>query len=356
MKQIGRYIVVALLCLHVSNMQSTTYGSYSTPSREAKPPALNDGDSLIGFAVFYQGFALSGSSVSVTWDCYYPVGGDISLNGGNLLLNEDFILNTDASFTPTGGNQNGGTITGNVYVVSLPDGVNQYDFQGTFTFIDTKLILNSPVALDGIFTFQGDCIIEGSCNVLTTTSAIIKIDAGSTLHIKDLTMQGISAGTIYCADTAGHLALDDVVWIQYGDYTFEQGSLAIYCTTQMKGPAVFSYTSSQATTIATKSSWLFDFGMTFSYASTPGTLIQFADSTSLMQLYETNLYSAVPGISFTKGTLALEGTCPLLSAATQVTDGVLLGDGTSAVNNITLKIGPESGFDVRSGYLVYKNV
>ena len=356
MKQVKSLIIV-FLCLYIGNLEATTYGSYFTPSRENRPPALQNGDILLGFAVFYQGFELSSSSVSVTWDCYYPVGGDVSLNGGDLLLDEDFILNTDASFSSTSSEfSNAGTIYGNGYVVRLPDSVNQHDFKGTFTFVDTKLILNSPVALDGVFTFNGDCTIEGSCNVLTTTQATIKIDAGSILHIKDLAIQGISADTIYCADTAGYLALDDVVWIQYGDYTFERGSLAIYSTIQMKGPAVFAYTSSQATTIATKSSWLFDFGMTFSYASTPGTLIQFADSTSLMQLYETTLYSAVPGISFTKGTLALEGACPLLSAATQVSDGVQLGDGASAANNITLKIGPESGFDVSTGYLVYKNV
>ena len=81
-----------------------------------------------------------------------------------------------------------------------------------------------------------------------------------------------------------------------------------------------------------------------------------SDATSLLHLYETTVYSGIPGLALTKGQLFVRGECPIMSAATSSGDGIILGDGVSANNNVALTILEESGLNVRSGFVVYQNV
>ena len=232
--------------------------------------------------------------------------------------------------------------------------IDPVDLVGTFSFIDTTLVVRSPLTLDGQFIFSGECIIDGLGNVVTCTSGTIIVDAGSILTLKNLTLKGISAGTIYCFDTTSTLFLDDVTWIQDGDYTFERGHVEFWNTTSCKGSKVFTYQSEQISIIHKDATWFFDSGMTFSYGTTSArNLISCEDSTSILHFYETDLYSVVPGLQFTKGTIIVEGECPVDNAATTTTDGIWFGDDGDSVS---LRVLPESGFTVQSGYMVYKNV
>ena len=137
-----------------------------------------------------------------------------------------------------------------------------------------------------------------------------------------------------------------------------QGQLAIIGDCTMTGTGAFIYSSSQTSTIFHGAQWYFDSGMTFSYFPQSGSnnLINFADSTAQLYLYETALYAQSAGLQLTQGTVTIDGLCPFYSYATTTSNGILIGDGSSSANNVNLMILPESGIDAGSGYVVYQNV
>ena len=98
--------------------------------------------------------------------------------------------------------------------------------------------------------------------------------------------------------------------------------------------------------------------MTFSYdpSVANSSLLAMVDETSVLHLYEAEWYVTNVGLQLTKGTVIIEGTCPVSSEATQAAEGISVGDGSIASNNAKIKELAESGLQLMSGYFVYKNV
>jgi len=92
-------------------------GSDSFVDRFTSQQSLNNGDRIAGFACLLGGFKLNNSSVSATFDSFFPVIGDIELEGGTLSLSRDFILH-DVSAIKTLGNINGSN-----YIIELPSSI-----------------------------------------------------------------------------------------------------------------------------------------------------------------------------------------------------------------------------------------
>jgi len=235
-----------------------------------------------------------------------------------------------------------------------------FNFGPQMTVSDTKLSFDSDVIINASVLFQNNSFIDAAGRTIefkSTGTLIGKfiVDAGASLIIQNATMKNINENNIELND-GSVLGLRNIRWYQEDTVTFTQGYFDFYGDVLISGTGAFVYESDEISTINDNSCLHFDSGMTFSYATTSSRdLLQFVDETSILHLYETTLYSVIPGIQFKKGTIVVEGTCPVINNATDETDGVWLGDGTSE-NNSVLKIVDESGFDVRSGYLVYKNV
>ena len=85
-------------------------------------------------------------------------------------------------------------------------------------------------------------------------------------------------------------------------------------------------------------------------------LVRLQDSTAKLSLNATTLNLTTTGLQLTKGILEINGTCPVNSDATVAAEGFEFGDGSSTTNNVTVKTFAESGLDVQSGFVVYKNV
>jgi len=347
--------IFSLLILHSFFVQqrcsaaNDVFGSYDIVLLQTSTPSLSGGNNaLVGFTVFEAGFTLADSAASVVWDCYYPVQSVITLNGGTVTLTEDFVMSTTATFA------DGGTFEGG-YKVVLPDIIGTFNLPGTFVFNNITLVCNSPVSITGNVTFQGQCVIEGQTNLIDLSSGSIVVDSNSRLHVKNTTLDGITSGAITNSDSTSNLELDDVVWIQDGSYSFTIGNLDIVNNDLFRGPQIFSYESTGTCTIYGCSTMFFDSGMTFSYDTASRNALEFDDRTATLQFYETAIYSSIPGLQLTKGIVVVEGTCPVFNNATSESDGISIGDGTFA-HNVTLKILSESGFEIKSGYLVYKNV
>ncbi len=220
------------------------------------------------------------------------------------------------------------------------------------TFIDVSLSLAAPTIINAPVMFQGNSVVNCKNNVLEIVpTATLILDANASVLIENAVLKDVHTGKLILGNNST-LALRNVCLQLDDDYTFTQGAFEFYGDVIIKGPHIFEQKSSQTSTIGAYSTLFFDSGMTFSYASTAGRdLLAFADKTAILHFFETALYSVVPGMQLKKGTLVVEGACPVINNATTKDDGVLLGDGVSSDNDVDVKILPESGFDVRSGYL-----
>lgn len=231
--------------------------------------------------------------------------------------------------------------------------------QDPVIFKDLTVRFNSRIIPTNPVKCQGECIIDGKGHVLDlsgTTS--LAVDSGASLLLRNVIVKGVSAGALVCLDSNGTLSLEDVTLLLDSDYSFTQGTLEILDDVTVTGPHIFTYKSSNVSTIKENATLFFDSGMTFKYdpPTTVKNLLAMEDATSVLHLYETALHSTTTGLQLTQGTLVVEGVCPVVSDATVQAEAIILGDGVSASNNVCLRILGESGLRVDSGFLEYKNV
>ncbi|MCX5921734.1 MAG: hypothetical protein NTX86_00155 [Candidatus Dependentiae bacterium] len=234
-----------------------------------------------------------------------------------------------------------------------------------FVFNNIKMALSSNTTLKNMARFKGVCALDGkgitldlSASFTATNGNAILVDAGSSLLLQNMTISGVSANKMACLDNLGTLSLENVTWIQTDSTVFSLGRLYISGELRVTGTTVFAYTSNQQSTIGSNSMLYFDSGMTFSYnpSSSANNLLAFADRTSLLHLYETTLQTTTTALQLTKGTLVIDGVCPVVSGAQNVGQAISFGDGVSANNNLTIRVLPESGLNVVSGIVRYNNI
>ena len=238
--------------------------------------------------------------------------------------------------------------------------VSIYRFtRAPFVLDNVMVLLNSDCVLTVPMTCYGQVEIDGQGHIFDiSTCPGLTIASGSTLTLKNMIIKGISESNIGNADNSSILRLQNVRWIQSGNYQFTQGSLTITDNVLMTGASNFVYQSSQTSTINAQSQLLFDSGMTLSYApsSAANNLFNFYDQSSQLYLRDVTLCATTTGLQLTKGSLIVEGVCSVLSDAIMANQGIQLGDGSSALNNIAVIVLPESGFNVNSGFLLHNNV
>lgn len=353
-----KYMIVLIISSHSSLTFSLIVGSNSavqlmtTTTFPSGTTTIGTSNEMRGFTVFGNGVALPNASTQATWNAFFPIYGSVVLNNGFINLAKDLTLASSATFSTIG------NINGNNYALNLPNTLSPLVINAPLTIGNASVFINSYLTLNSVLTFSNTCIVEGGNNIIdmTNSNGRIAIGPGSTVLLKDTTIKGISAGDIFCEDNLGTLSLQNVTWAQNSNYTFTQGALEILLDVDFTGTFVFAYQSTKNLKINSNSTMYFDSGMTFSYAAATNNLLTFVDNTSYLHLYETTLFANTAGLSLTKGNLLIEGACPVLNTSTLSASGILIGDGVSSANNLSLQIGAESGLNVQSGFLVYQNV
>ena len=103
------------LCLLLASTVLVTVdiGSDTSVTRFDTQVTLNDGDRIAGFAGLNAGFRLFDSTVTGLYDNFFPVSGDILLNGGVLNLNQDLIFFAVSNLVSMG------TINANKHAIHL---------------------------------------------------------------------------------------------------------------------------------------------------------------------------------------------------------------------------------------------
>jgi hypothetical protein len=181
------------------------------------------------------------------------------------------------------------------------------------------------------WVFQGNTTIFGSGAIITLgeKGAIVLKGKNSKLLIEGITIKGINGNNIRCEDDSSVITLQDMTWVQNGNYTFGKGSLQVLNDVTLMGPGYnFNFATDKACTINTDSDMQFMWGITLNYLSKNTNLLQMVDHTSVLSFNASNL-SAPNGIQLTRGRLIIQGD----SYSYNSTSGaIIFGDGTPAGN------------------------
>ena len=229
------------------------------------------------------------------------------------------------------------------YLATGDDNSMAYLFNFTnvpFVFKDLKLYFGSEVRGHADIHFQGNCTVNGSGNIFKLdASTNLIIDPNATLLLEDIQLKGIHGSNVRCIDNTGIIQLRNVTWVQDADFTFTQGAFEFIDDVTMKGDARFLYSSSQTSTIATKSQLALEYGFTFSYdpAITHTHLIEYADRSSVLVLNGATIESGKSGMAFLDGTLRV------------MRDSFLFSDPYKAIMIGNLDVSRDCYIDVYSG-------
>jgi hypothetical protein len=88
--------------MHSQIVSAVTFGSNTSPSRLLTQQTLNTGDVVAGFVALDGGFALNSYITTATFNCFFPVSGNVALNGGTFGLQKNLYLENPALFMSAG--------------------------------------------------------------------------------------------------------------------------------------------------------------------------------------------------------------------------------------------------------------
>jgi hypothetical protein len=149
-------------------------------------------------------------------------------------------------------------------------------------------------ALQTTWTINGEITIDGNGNVFTIEEGgQLVVASGAHLILRNMSLELTGTNNIVCCDNSSKITLEAVHWIQDSDFAFMQGALIFKSDVKMSGQGyVFSYQSTQTSTIDVGSCLTIDFNFTFSYSPSDGSeyLLQFTDYSSQICLYSSILY------------------------------------------------------------------
>ncbi len=350
MKIYNLFLFHLFLVLCAFKVYAVTIGSDTTVSREGLASFSSVDNEMLGFAAFEAGFELQDASTTCSFDSFYPVSGDITFNGGTLFLFQDFVLSNTVKLFDAG------IINGRCFEMSFPF-TDTLDLPG-FTFEDIVLHLGGKTVLNGDVTFIGEIVIDGHGNKIDMNGFDFIVSNSASLSIKGVEIEGISGNQIRCLDSLGTITLQDVKWVQNGDYSLDNGHFDFFGEVVITGSGVFAYRTDEFATLDSYSKITLESGMTFSYdpSIANNSLLVMTDTTSVLSMHNSTLFATSTGLQLTQGTLEIDGKVVLESEATVQAEGIVFGDGSDEDNDLQLVVMPEASIEVNSGYFVYANV
>lgn len=305
---------------------------------------------ITGNGIIDNTITFSNSSASMILTLQGAVNYPIDLNGATLTLNNNVSLNSSPIFSSDG------TINLQSNIMTLnPSTPLEISNALTWSGNNSIIKFNQDLTLSNTQTVIGNVILEGNGNTLNfNPSGSIIVAPNTQLTFKDMNITNIDSASIYCTDDTGSIVLDNVRWIQSDDYEFAQGALVFSDAVLMSGQnKVFTYSSTQTSTILANSTVTLDNLFTFSYAPSNNstTLFEFTDFTSALALRHVQFY-AIPGLELTKGQLAFS-QAPTLYA---LGNGLTLGDDVTTTSDMQMLFLDNSTLTLAQGQLIYKNL
>lgn len=335
-------------------VKAATIGSNTAPSRIATQQLLNNGDYIAGFVALDGGILLSSMAVTATFDCFFPISGNVNLNGGVLLLNKDLYLENLTSFAATG------TINAVGHRVELSTTML---LTGTcFQLNNANLVLNEDLTINpgSCLKFSGNNLVNGRGNILTINSGgSLIVDKNSGVFFENIVIRGVHTGQLLCLDNIGTMSFQNTQLVMDGDYTFTNGRFNVFNQLLLSGPThSFIYSSTQQSIISSNAVLTLDDSVTFSYQPTTGirTALLFTDTTSQLYLNNAIFATAAAGINLLKGKMLVDGSSTLFSVGTTSGTGITFGDGASVGNDFIIRLLPAANLFLTNGFFLYNNI
>lgn len=136
--------IMSINYVHIKSLSVGSRTAVSVQPQTTFPSATQN--TMLGFAAFNQGFILTDASTTCTFDDYFPVSGQIKMNGGTLVLMQDLKLANTLEF------YGGGTILAQGHSVEFPASVSDLNFPaGSTVIVGSEVYMpmgNNPLSVD----------------------------------------------------------------------------------------------------------------------------------------------------------------------------------------------------------------
>lgn len=322
------------------------YTSFGTP--------IITQNQMLSFGWMKSGFGMSSSTITCTFSSVFPVSGNLSLHGGQLTLGTDlFMQNSTAFLSP-------GIIHGDGHILDICQSVTGIPSTDRSIFKSVKMFIHGDLNITGTVDFKGACLIDGGKNkIMLGTNGSLKIGHNSTLTLKNVEIDGIKNCNIYCMDDSASLILDNVRWVQSGDYTFSRGSILIENLVDFSSKYKFIYASGLTSTIDSDSRWYFSdlaqvsFGRKRSVSDREP--LYFQDYSSILHLENATLVITSSGARLTNGTFLCDREVKIDAGSMASYAGLAIGNG-NAGNDPNIKLFPGAALKLTNGLLTYNVV
>jgi len=342
------------LILSFYNVFAEVKGSETAVSVESayQFPAADSNNTMLGFAWFKNGFSLEDNTTTCTFDSVYPVSGNINLNGGTLYLAQDLIFKNKTTLLGLG------TIVGGDHVCEFCSSIKTLP-TGQTIFQDLEISLTADLVITDTIVLRGDCKIFGDkYDIVLGQNGYIFVDVDSSLHLADITLEGVAADNVFMQDDTSEIILENVIWKQEDDYTFDKGCITFLNENIFMGKYDFVYDSICTSTIESHSKWRVTNGMTLQIGrkdSTDGPEpIYFEDDTSVLRLDDCTFLITGFGISLTRGSMEVESNVGVEVIGTTTNTGLVWGSGIEG-EDFYVYLNSGASLDLKSGQMIYNN-
>lgn len=214
-------------------------------------------------------------------------------------------------------------------------------------------------ALTHIYNFSGNATIVGNSNTLDLTNGQIYVGANSCLTISNLSLTHYwdsvnGHSKLQCVDNTGSIKFENVLLLSE-QLMWTMGSFVVSRALEISGGALI-YSSEMGSTIDDCSKLILA-NSTLWYASTNATNLTFTNTSSWLALDYSFIILSVD-LFLRKGSLALNGY-NFLFPFNSLTNGIYIGDGVSANNNMVVKNFSSQISQIMMGddsFIIYQNV
>ncbi|MFC1894758.1 hypothetical protein ACFLYH_02300 [Candidatus Dependentiae bacterium] len=321
------FVLITFFSQNIFPLQKGSEGSVTVEPLAIFPAADND-NKMVAFGWFKNGFLLEDNTTSCTFESVFPVSGSVVFNGGSLYLNSDLHFANVTTITSVG------KIYGQNHIVEIDSSVERiFNTNQDMHFKDIDFFLHSDLQISTTVIFEGACYLNGrDRSIMLDSDVEILVANNSTLTIKNLKVEDVSRNQIRCINNSGKIILDNVEIVLDGDYSFTTGKLEVINSTDFSGTYSFFYDCLSTITVHENSQLRFSDDVTFviglNETLNKDRIVFLEDNTSKICFDNSHLNLGSSGIIIKKGILLLRGGVNLSINSTDISNGLILGDGT----------------------------
>lgn len=314
-------------------------------------PIVNPSNYAQAFGWLKGGFTLQDLSTTCTFNSVFPVEGPVSLNGGQLWLTNNLVLNNPATITTNG------FIYGNNYTFDLAPTVTWLSRTIPLTLDNINVFLNGDLSITGTVNIRGKCSFNARNNRISfAPGSVLKFYSGSQVTFKNVELYGVRQGNFSPVDDSVSIVLDNMRLVQATDLYFNKGSILFSNEVNFVGAKTFRYTSSLTSTIDTDSVWYLSDIATLQIGRKNGINSReplfFQDSSSTLRMENSSLNVTSSGMCLTRGRFLGDGQVNLDMDSTAASGGLRIGKGTST-DNFYFSLYPEAVMNLNKGHYIY---